>query len=145
MMASLDELSLYKHNHVIQRYKKDFSKNTLSAEEAFKELMKYLWLSQKLDTDKKYDPTNKNINFSCVMHHEMSDIDDMWHTFLLFTKDYMTFCELHFGKYIHHKPFTEDDAIPLEEDFSSELTNYLHYINQNLGEETLLKWFGELV
>lgn len=145
MIVPIEKVLSYKNNHVTQRYEKDFPNNTLSAEEAFDEMLKYLWLSQKLNADKKYNPTNKNLAFSCVMHHEMSNIDDMWHTFLLFTKDYMDFCHLYFGKFIHHKPFTEDEAIPTEEHFASELTRYLYYVNEHLGEATLKKWFSELV
>jgi hypothetical protein len=32
-------------------------------------------------------------------------IDSMWHTFLLFTKDYRTFCIDYLGKFIEHEPF----------------------------------------
>jgi hypothetical protein len=32
-------------------------------------------------------------------------IDSMWHTFLLFTKDYRDFCMHYLGKFINHEPF----------------------------------------
>lgn len=32
--------------------------------------------------------------------------DDLWHTFILFTKDYREFCEKSFGKIIDHEPHT---------------------------------------
>ncbi|MCG7400252.1 glycine-rich domain-containing protein [Caballeronia zhejiangensis] len=31
-------------------------------------------------------------------------IDEMWHTFLIFTKDYFTFCSNLGKRYIHHEP-----------------------------------------
>lgn len=31
-------------------------------------------------------------------------VDDGWHAFILFTKDYMDFCMDYFGKYLHHYP-----------------------------------------
>ncbi|HEY9405378.1 MAG TPA: hypothetical protein VIQ24_22195 [Pyrinomonadaceae bacterium] len=34
-------------------------------------------------------------------------IDRMWHTFLLFTKDYKTFCEVYLGMFINHEPFEQ--------------------------------------
>lgn len=74
------------------------------------------------------------------MHKEMEEIDNMWHTFLLFTKDYMSFCDKYFKCYIHHNPF-DKNIIELEKDFIDELTKYLSYIYDNLGEETLIKWF----
>ncbi len=146
MLVSLDNLLLYKNIKIIERYNKDFSyKNLLSGEKAFKELLKYLWLSRKLELDKEANPIDMRLDFSCVMHHEMSEVDDMWHTFLLFTKDYMIFCDQYFGKYMHHMPFTETDMIPTEETFCSELKKYLCYTNQHLGEKTLLTWFGQLL
>jgi hypothetical protein len=33
-------------------------------------------------------------------------IDDAWHHFLLFTKDYAEFCEEYFGTFLHHVPST---------------------------------------
>jgi len=37
-------------------------------------------------------------------------IDAMWHTFLLFTKDYRQFCDAYLGRFIEHEPF--EDAAP---------------------------------
>jgi len=31
-------------------------------------------------------------------------LDEAWHTFILFTKDYATFCNDYVGKFIHHMP-----------------------------------------
>jgi hypothetical protein len=33
-------------------------------------------------------------------------IDEAWHTFLLFTREYDAFCRYHFGVFIHHAPVT---------------------------------------
>lgn len=68
---------------------------------------------------------------------------DMWHTFLLFTKDYMFFCENYFNEYIHHTPNTLEDEFT-EEQFKTDFTNYLSFIYDNLGEETVVKWFDSL-
>lgn len=31
-------------------------------------------------------------------------VDDLWHEFILFTRDYATFCQLAFGHFLHHTP-----------------------------------------
>jgi hypothetical protein len=31
-------------------------------------------------------------------------VDDLWHEFILFTRDYHLFCQLAFGQYLHHTP-----------------------------------------
>jgi len=33
-------------------------------------------------------------------------VDEVWHQFILFTKDYHNFCNYVFGEYIHHQPTT---------------------------------------
>lgn len=35
------------------------------------------------------------------------EIDQMWHTFLLFTRDYRDFCEQWLGRFVEHEPFEE--------------------------------------
>ena len=42
-------------------------------------------------------------------------IDEAWHTFILFTREYFKFCNLVNGRYIHHKPHV-GDAKPSEEE-----------------------------
>ncbi|MBU6447504.1 hypothetical protein KGQ24_01520 [Patescibacteria group bacterium] len=32
------------------------------------------------------------------------DVDEVWHTFILFTRDYAEFCEEVFGFFLHHQP-----------------------------------------
>jgi hypothetical protein len=31
-------------------------------------------------------------------------IDEVWHQFVLFTREYVAFCERYFGRYVHHNP-----------------------------------------
>lgn len=31
-------------------------------------------------------------------------VDEFWHQFILYTRDYAEFCEKHFGRFIHHDP-----------------------------------------
>jgi len=140
MLVSIDDLLLYENKNIINRYLKDYPNNSLEPENALKELLKYFWLSCKHKIDKNSDPTDKKLDFMCSIHHEMNQIDDMWHTFLLFTKDYMYFCKKYFNKYIHHIPFPEDLRLS-EEEFRNDFTNYLSYVYDNLGENTVITWF----
>ena len=34
------------------------------------------------------------------------DVDEVWHIFILFTKDYARFCDEVFGFFLHHQPTT---------------------------------------
>ena len=31
-------------------------------------------------------------------------VDDLWHEFILFTRDYQNFCQQAFGRFLHHTP-----------------------------------------
>lgn len=40
------------------------------------------------------------------------ELDGVWHTFILFTKDYYSFCNNYLGSFVHHIPFiSEEDKI----------------------------------
>jgi hypothetical protein len=40
------------------------------------------------------------------------EVDEVWHTFILFTRSYMSFCEQAFGWYLHHEPATNAVPVP---------------------------------
>ena len=102
-------------------YKSDHPDNRLDAEETLEELMKFFWLTQKHKIDKELFPENEELNFICGIHSEMKEIDDMWHIFLLFTKDYMTFSKKYLGEFFHHSPTDENARVTIDDfelDFS---------------------------
>lgn len=147
MLPNLSDLLNYRNPLVIRRFKKNFPELESKAEALFDDMLKYLWLSRKHELDKQ-DPLNESIgNFSCVMHREMRNIDEMWHTFILITQDYATFCYKYFGAFIHHIPEVGGDAenaIAIEADtFEHELRLFLSYTYDHLGEETVRSWFSE--
>jgi len=144
MLPELSVLLRYRNEKVLNRYTANYPSNALSSHDAFSELMKYFWLSLKHDKEKKQYPNNNDLDFICGIHVEMSEIDDMWHTFLLFTKDYMLFCEEHFGKYFHHTPTHENERQRMD-NFEIDFRKFLSYVYDNLGEESCLAWFGKLL
>jgi hypothetical protein len=38
-------------------------------------------------------------------------VDEAWHQFILFTKQYSEFCQRYFGRYVHHSPSNSPDAV----------------------------------
>jgi hypothetical protein len=42
------------------------------------------------------------------------EVDEVWHTFILFTRDYTSFCNDVFGNYLHHQPSLPSDPLGLE-------------------------------
>jgi hypothetical protein len=138
---TIETVLAYQNTNLYQRYQKDCPHNQLSPEQALSELIKYLWLGQKQEADRQARPEDQSLDFICAMHPEMKEIDDMWHTFLLFTRDYEGFCKTYFGVFVHHIPTTEEADLP--KDYEADLTRYLSYAYDHLGEETLRLWFAE--
>ncbi|MGQ3889994.1 hypothetical protein ACQUW5_13310 [Legionella sp. CNM-1927-20] len=134
-------ITAYKNDRITARYSKDYPNAKMHSKEALKELMKFIWLCLKHSSDREKDPNNPLLNFSCIIHPEMADIDNMWHTFILFTRDYLDFCNRYLGGiFFHHEPITSEDKS--DTNYEHELNLYLSYVYDNLGKSTLLKWFG---
>ena len=60
----------------------------------------------KKEVDLVFDTLKDFMYLSLYGHVYLSSyiVDEAWHTFILFTKDYHKFCNEVFGKYFHHMP-----------------------------------------
>jgi hypothetical protein len=143
MLPQLGDILNFTNERIFTRYQKDYPKNRMPAAEAMYNLLKYMWLCQKHHLDRYARKGDTSLQFSCVMHAEMSEFDDMWHTFLLFTREYHEFCQHYFGDFFHHHPLTDEEKDITREEQERELTHYLSYVYDNLGEETVRVWFDE--
>lgn len=79
----------YTNNPVIERYCKEANVEKDTAKKHFEVLKQFLFLCSK--SEEPCFPSN--------------ELDEIWHTFILFTKDYYTFCIDGLGKFVHHIPF----------------------------------------
>lgn len=86
------KINTYTNSAVVQRYCKETNIDSKVADEHFTALKNFLLLCSK---------TNK----PCFPSKEL---DEIWHTFILFTRDYYTFCLDGLGKFIHHIPFNSE-------------------------------------
>ena len=87
----LGEIMAYQNDRVVRRYMKDYGASKEMAEKCFRELTRSLLVCA-------IKPGPKITSQS---------IDEMWHTFLLFTKSYKEFCEEYLGRFINHEPVEE--------------------------------------
>lgn len=141
-------------DEVIHRFVDDFRAKgvTLSqAEEVFRETKRWLWLCAY----RKEQFEQGKISFSQIpLASEALVIDLMWHTFLLFTKDYSDFCQRNFGFFIHHYPMSREqkriaaqeqlkDPLAFRAKRMAELRPVYEYIHDVLGRETLVRWLDE--
>lgn len=142
MNTTLDEILEYRHPGVEERFCRFFKKSPEEAKKTFADLMRFFWASEKHEQDKTYK-SQENLDFVFIMDEAMRPIDDIWHIFLLYTKDYMEFCEKYFGQYIHHLPDIVPDLEESHDKFEQNLTKFINYNYELLGHDTMQRWFGE--
>ena len=135
--ASLDAVLTYRHPGVVARYLREFGGDESAAEELFGELMRWLYLCARAS-----EPGTSRVTLS--MYPEILGIDDMWHIFVLHTRDYADFCARYFGRFIHHDPAPIDGSRePGEDEVNAELERFLSFLYDELGETTVQRWFAE--
>jgi hypothetical protein len=135
--ATLEEVLRYHHPGVVRRYAKEHQATPAEAAELFREMLKWLYLCGRAATD---GPEGLTL----AVHPDIARIDWMWHTFLLFTRDYADFCAHHFGFFIHHVPGEDKDEAPADEaDVRAALERQYAFVYDVLGEETLTAWYGD--
>lgn len=110
---------------------------SLSEEESravFSEMLKWLWLC--CSKEHARDEVVRTMR-QFVIHESMVILDEMWHVFILHTREYEAFCMEHFGRFIHHSPGTPGFSPFSEQDVRLQLG----YIAEVLGEDTLRTWY----
>jgi len=135
--SSLAEVLEFRRPAIVRRYAKDHGASLQEAETLFRETLKWLYLCYRSSID---CPES-----GCSMTPDLEKIDWMWHTFLLFTKDYAEFCERYFGFFLHHVP-TQDEEEPREVDEAEvrdRLERQYALVYDVLGEQTLREWHDD--
>jgi hypothetical protein len=141
-------------DEILHRFIADFGKYGLSpqdAEELFLETKRWLWLCayRKAEFEK-----GRLESVHIPLASESNAIDLMWHTFLLFTKNYADFCDRHFGFFIHHYPTPQAeklkaslakkaDPVAYRATRAEALKPAYRYIYDVLGRETLIRWMED--
>jgi hypothetical protein len=123
---------------VVRRYAKEHQATPEEAAELFREMLKWLYLCGRAASQ---GPDG----LALAVHSEIEKIDWMWHTLLLFTREYAEFCDRHFGFFIHHVPDEgeEDDSPPDESAIRTALEAQYAFVYDVLGPETLQAWYGD--
>ncbi|QBR85118.1 hypothetical protein E3983_12615 [Legionella israelensis] len=69
-------------------------------------------------------------------------LDELWHVFILHSRDYVSFCHQHFGQYLHHEvePIGSEHRLTAEE-----LADFLQDCFRHLGESWVKRYFGYLL
>lgn len=144
-LPALEDLLAYENPAVLKLYIQNYPDNKLSAEMAFQEMLKYLWIAQKHRLDLINHFHHPELPKRCIMLFSMQEIDQMWHEFILFTRDYTQFCEHYFGEYMHHMPNIFDNMPVSPEEERQDIELLLPYIYDHLGENTMRIWFRDYI
>ncbi len=142
MLCALELILEYKNPAVVKRFQKEFPEKSDRAEDIFSDLLRFFWGTRKHLLDKTKSPQKTELDFIFIMDEEMREIDQMWHVFLLYTRDYMDFCQTYFGEYLHHQP----DLVPIFEkngfQFETNLQKFLSYNFDLFGGAVIQRWFA---
>ncbi len=132
MTLALADFLAYKNPTVIHHYSYHRQLPLEHVEQKFKDLLAWFSLSEyRLSQGKK-----------TYLFGPLLSLDDIWHTFILHTRDYLAFSQQFFGSYYHH-----DVEIPgIEYDLSEEdLRDFLNDCLDHLGEAWVKRCFLEFV
>jgi hypothetical protein len=131
---------------VIEGFMKRYAVSKTEAEAIFAETKKWLWLAAKASTEE---------SMQLAMEKPLLVIDEMWHNFILHTKQYHQYCMDKFKKFIHHSPTPDSERQKFKDKIANNPTaeiakwkekyqTQLSYIYDNLGAETVIKWYEEI-
>lgn len=139
---SLQRVLSYRNRDVVDRFTQNYAVSFREASDIFTETKKWLWLNAVNDKT----PIRLSIDDPLLV------IDEMWHTFLVFTRAYATFCDEYLGVFIHHNPTTKRGRIGIRREHRRNPKEVVErrrraaeaqyrFIYEKLGEQTLVKWY----
>lgn len=134
-------LEEYQHDGVIRKFREEWNVDD-QALDIFSEMKKFLYISE----------IGQQKNILIEIDEPTQVIDRMWHHFILFTKDYQSFCNRFFGKMVHHAPFSPEqmaqaisdsarNGMTLDEYKQMCLAQQLRLIQSVMGIQTVKKWY----
>ena len=129
---------------VVEGFMERYDVSYEEAQDIFNETKKWLWLA-----------ANAPDQINLFIDKPLQIIDEMWHTFILHTKAYYEFCFGHFKRFIHHNPtpkrkkeerrnafLTDPDKEMAEH--QAKVAKQYEFIYDELGPETLIKWYDTM-
>src|SRR5262249_25477109 len=140
-LKRLSDVLAYRNPDVLDAFLEDYPVSRTDAEEIFGETLKWLWLCAR----RRHGFEKGELSLARLpLMDDLYAVDRMWHAFMLFSEDYVAFCERFFGFYVHHYPVTRADRETMTpERRRSELRAAYSLIYEELGPETLRLWCEE--
>jgi hypothetical protein len=144
-MPPLSRALAYRNTAIPYKFMERWEVSFAEAQELFLETKRLLWLSERA----------KRTGTRFTIDEPLRILDEMWHTFVLFTPEYEAYCRTVYGGFIHHHPTTKADKDRLAAAFTRDPAKAIRdtraredrqweLVLAELGEDTLLKWYVEL-
>jgi hypothetical protein len=70
-------------------------------------------------------------------------VDEVWHQFILFTKQYMDFCQQFFGRYIPHSPSNAPESQIIGSDEATSFEDFQRHYWELFSEDIPDVWYDE--
>src|SRR5215207_9356064 len=114
----LSELMQYRNEDVLSRFTDLMDVTDEEAEDIFAETKKFLFICRQPGV---------------FIPDELLIVDEMWHNFILFTKEYQDFCAFYFGGYLHHTPATRAAKTQHREELAADAATVKNAFNEKLA------------
>lgn len=148
----LHEVLAYKNDAIVASFSKTFGIPPDESQDIFEQVKRMMWLTNEMEFDGVREQGQR-----FFIDHSLLVLDEMWHTFILFTKPYADFCMSLFGHFIHHFPTvtSPEDLAARQAEFAGldraeaisramdEKRWQYTYVYKKLGEQCFLKWYHE--
>ena len=149
----LKEALGYKNKDLSDRFCREYGADRKIANLLLKDLIRYLWLVYFSSVLAKSSLIkNKNKFLVVPIFESMLPLDEMWHSFLLYSIDYEEFCRKHFNVVIPHIPDLpgmaqaspkhgpKKNALKSSDD---RLLDSIDFVWHTLGSKVANRWFKE--
>jgi hypothetical protein len=139
----------YRNDAIIYKFLERWRVPVEEARDLFTENKRWLWLAATLDNQRPKRRGTPRL----VIDQPLVMVDEMWHTFVLFTREYSRYCHTRFGYFMHHAPTTRTEKQRLHREFlraprktrrdaEARMRAQYQCVHDYLGEATLLKWYS---
>jgi hypothetical protein len=91
--CTLDAATSYKNDALVTKFSNEMGIDRERAIQLFEETKSFL--AKAASVTSPIEPPSR-------------EVDAMWHSFILFTKDYLVFCRDYLGTFVHHVPHVLD-------------------------------------
>jgi hypothetical protein len=133
----------YENEEIVESFRANYGVSLDEARELFEDTKQWLWLCG-----------TRPRSMRLTVFGPMKMLDEMWHTFILFTREYTEYCMDNYGFYIHHAPTTRAEVDQHRQRAAAnpeathartraERREMMLLVHDELGVETLKRWFGD--